>query len=104
MGSRWGIEKLREDWGHPFPVLGWPGFGLLVDGLGHLAIGFAFAAAPMALGGQTALGALIGLAAGAMREGIQYGGDDDPHLNLLDRLKDCAEFALGGAIAGWVLC
>jgi hypothetical protein len=104
MGSTLGIGKIQEDWEHRFPVVGWPGFGLLVDGLGHLAIGFAVGAAPGALGGPTALCGLLAFVALGMREAWQYCSDDDPHLNLLDRLKDCAEGAVGGLIAGVVLC
>lgn len=103
-GSTLGLGKIRQDWEHRFPVVGWPGFGLLLDGLGHIAIGFAVGAGPGALGGPTALCAGLGFLALAIREFVQYATDDDPHPNLLDRAKDALEGGLGGAIAGWLLC
>lgn len=97
-------DKIIEDWEHRFPVFGWPGFGLLIDGAGHLAIGAAVAALPAVLGASTALCALLGWLAGVGREVLQYVRDDTPHLNLPDRVKDAIECALGGAIAGVLLC
>ena len=102
--SFWGGEKFAKDWNTRFPIVGWPGWGLLIDGAGHLAIGFAVGAIPGALGGPTALSAILGLTAGIMREVAQYATDDSPNWNLLDRAKDACEAALGGAIAGWLLC
>lgn len=94
-----GTRKLRKGVGR-----------LLLDALGHLAIGFgcgliAGALAPLGVGRGVAagVGAGLGLLAGSMREGIQWAKTGSPH--LLDRALDIVPAPLGGAIGGvlgWV--
>lgn len=109
--SRWtleqwlGLRKLREDWDSRAPLwLGrWPGWGLVVDGTGHLLIGALAGSLPAYAGAPLWVVLLAALLVGLGRELWQFTRDSSPNPNLVDRFKDTIEVGLGGLVVGLLL-
>lgn len=109
--SRWtrrqwlGFYKFTNDWltlwPEWIPFLGNKhGFGLIVDGAGHLAIGMVAAVPAILLGASYWTMPAFAAVIGTGREVWQVLSDSSPNPNLMDRIVDVAQITLGGALIG----
>ena len=98
-----GLPKFRADWLNLWPswvpfLGGRKRYGLALDGVGHLAIGLACGGIPLLAGAPAPAAILIAALSGILREALQFGLDDTPNPNLVDRAGDILTITLGGYV------
>ncbi len=106
-GSWHGIEKLRADWNERWPEWAGPlagahGWGLAKDGTGHVVAGAVTSVIPAATCQKLWTFPVSGAVLGVVVEVAKALGDDTFHLNLLDRIKDVTEYAIGATATGLI--
>ena len=99
-----GLPKFQADWRNLWPswvpfLGGRKGYGLALDGVGHIGIGLACGGVPLIAGAPPAAAILIAALSGLLREALQFGLDDTPNPNLVDRVVDTLTITLGGYVA-----